>query len=93
MLINQLILNEFQNAVRVIFKLAFPNCNDSPSSIFEFFLFAAVALNGSLEFVEPEPCACLRSGRTGAAFVPVPEAAMHEYYSPVFLQNDVRLSW
>lgn len=87
-----LISNDTYDCLWVCGQLTFPYGQNPPSGTFQLCLLFPVALDRPVELLLPELRAGLRHGCIGASFMPVPEAAMNEDDSPVFWENDVRLT-
>ena len=74
-------------------QLAFPNSYAVPPHFCKFSLLFFVPFFVSTDFVYPELLIRLRDCVVLAAFVSVPEAAVYEDTSSVFLEYQIRMPW
>ena len=75
---------------RRVLQLTFPEHQHSPPAPLEVCALTRVALDRRRKLSLPKVAARRGQACTGAAFMPVPEASVHEYGEPTARQNQVR---
>lgn len=86
-------LNPLGSVLNRVFQGALPDNSHAPPKSTEPLLVANIAVDISLEFSLPEIHVGLRSGGVATAFMPMPETAVNEYYSPVLREHEVGAAW
>ena len=83
-------LNRLRSLLDRVLQSALPDDRNAPAERMEHLCMLPVASYISLKFPSPEIFIGLGSGCVAAAFVSVPEAAMHEHHRPMLREHKVR---
>lgn len=85
----QPLVNRLRSILERMFQGAFPDYGHAPSKSEQHLRMPSVAIDILLEFMSPELFVGLRRSCVSAAFMSVPEAAVHKNHSLVFGEHKV----
>lgn len=85
----QPLLHNLRGVLDRVLQRTLPDDRHAPSEVAKHCGMTCVPVDVSLEFLLPEIGVCLWGSGIPTVFVPVPKAAMNEYYGPVFWEHQI----